>query len=111
MEKIVLIGAGGQNFGLGIISDIFKSQSLEGCEIFLHDIDKTTLANMKIISNDYKEKLGVNIDIKASTSRKEALEGATFCIISIEVGNFNNHDKFETESSFLRGVKALCNCP
>ena len=86
MEKIVLIGAGSQNFGLGIISDIFKSQSLEGCEIFLHDIDKTTLANMKIISNDYKEKLGVNIDIKASTSRKEALEGATFCIISIEVG-------------------------
>ncbi len=72
MEKIVLIGAGSQNFGLGIISDIFKSQSLEGCEIF--------------ISNDYKEKLGVNIDIKASTSRKEALEGATFCIISIEVG-------------------------
>ena len=86
MEKIVLIGAGSQNFGLGIISDIFKSQSLEGCEIFLHDIDKTTLANTKIISNDYKEKLGVNIDIKASTSRKEALEGATFCIISIEVG-------------------------
>ena len=86
MEKIVLIGAGSQNFGLGIISDIFKSQSLEGCEIFLHDIDKTTLANTKIISNDYKEKLGVNIDIKASTSRKEALENATFCIISIEVG-------------------------
>lgn len=86
MEKIVLIGAGSQNFGLGIISDIFKSQSLEGCEIFLHDIDKTTLANTKIISNDYKEKLGVNIDIKASTSRKEALKGATFCIISIEVG-------------------------
>ena len=86
MEKIVLIGAGSQNFGLGIISDIFKSKSLEGCEIFLYDIDKTTLANTKIISNDYKEKLGVNIDIKASTSRKEALEGATFCIISIEVG-------------------------
>ena len=86
MEKIVLIGAGSQNFGLGIISDIFKSQSLEGCEICLHDIDKTTLANTKIISNDYKEKLGVNIDIKASTSRKEALEGANFCIISIEVG-------------------------
>jgi alpha-galactosidase len=87
MEKIVLIGAGSQNFGLGIISDIFKSKSLEGSEIFLHDIDKTTLANTKIISNDYKEKLGVNFDIKASISRKEALENATFCIISIEVGN------------------------
>ena len=38
MEKIVLIGAGSQNFGLGIISDIFKSGALDGCEIFLHDI-------------------------------------------------------------------------
>ena len=72
MEKIVLIGAGSQNFGLGIISDIFKSDTLDGCEIFLHDIDKTTLANTKIIANDYKEKLGVNVDIKASISRKEA---------------------------------------
>ena len=86
MEKIVLIGAGSQNFGLGIISDIFKSNALDGCEIFLHDIDKTTLANTKIIANDYKEKLGVNVEIKASISRKEALKGATFCIISIEVG-------------------------
>ena len=86
MEKIVLIGAGSQNFGLGIISDIFKAKSLEGCQIFLHDIDKTTLSNTKIISNNYKENLGINIDIKASTSRKEALDGATFCIISIEVG-------------------------
>ena len=86
MEKIVLIGAGSQNFGLGIISDIFKSKGLDGCEIFLHDIDKTTLANTKIIANDYKEKLGIDVDIKASISRKEALKGATFCIISIEVG-------------------------
>ena len=86
MEKIVLIGAGSQNFGLGIIGDIFKSKVLEGSVIFLHDIDKTTLANTKIIANDYKEKLGVNFEIKASTSRKEALKDATFCVISIEVG-------------------------
>ena len=86
MEKIVLIGAGSQNFGLGIIGDIFKSKVLEGSVIFLHDIDKTTLANTKIIANDYKERLGVNFEIKASTSRKEALKDATFCVISIEVG-------------------------
>ena len=69
MEKIVLIGAGSQNFGLGIIGDIFKSKVLEGSIIFLHDIDKTTLANTKIIANDYKEKLGVNFEIKASSPR------------------------------------------
>ena len=36
MEKIVLIGAGSQNFGLGIIGDIFKSKVLEGSHIVLH---------------------------------------------------------------------------
>ena len=37
MKKIVLIGAGSQNFGLGVIGDIFKSKTLEGSKIFLHD--------------------------------------------------------------------------
>ena len=29
MKKIVLIGAGSQNFGLGVIGDIFKSKTLD----------------------------------------------------------------------------------
>ena len=33
MKKIVLIGAGSQNFGLGVIGDIFKSKTLEGSKI------------------------------------------------------------------------------
>ena len=53
MEKIVLIGAGSQNFGLGIISDIFKSQSLEGCEIFLHDIDTVSYTHLTLPTTPY----------------------------------------------------------
>ena len=43
MNKIVLIGAGSQNFGLGIIGDIFKSKALEGSQIVLHDINAKSL--------------------------------------------------------------------
>ena len=43
MNKIVLIGAGSTNFGLGTISDIFKSKLLEGSTIVLHDINPKTL--------------------------------------------------------------------
>ena len=38
MNKIVLIGAGSTQFGLGTIGDIFKSKVLEGSTIVLHDL-------------------------------------------------------------------------
>ena len=41
-KRIVLIGAGSTNFGLGTIGDIFKSEILIGSTIVLHDINKTS---------------------------------------------------------------------
>ena len=87
MNKIVLIGAGSANFGLGTIGDIFKSKILEGSTVTLHDINAKALENTKKIALEYKEKLKVNYNIEATTNRVEALKDATFCIISIEVGN------------------------
>ncbi len=87
MSKIVLVGAGSANFGLGTIGDIFKSKILEGSTITLHDINSKALENTKNIAKKYKEKLKVNYNIEATTNREEALKDATFCIISIEVGN------------------------
>ena len=87
MNKIVLIGAGSANFGLGTIGDIFKSKILEGSTVTLHDINAKALENTKKIALEYKEKLKVNYIIEATTNRAEALKDATFCIISIEVGN------------------------
>ena len=37
MVKIVLIGAGSSQFGLGTVSDIFKSETLKNCNITLHE--------------------------------------------------------------------------
>jgi len=87
MNKIVLIGAGSANFGLGTIGDIFKSKILEGSTVTLHDINAKALENTKKIALEYKEKLKVNYNIEATTNRAEALKDATFCIISIEVGS------------------------
>ena len=84
--KIVIIGAGSTNFGLGIVSDFFKSKILKGATIVLHDINSETLKNTLQIALSYKEKLGVDYKIEATTSRTEALKDANFCLISIEVG-------------------------
>ena len=43
MAKIVLIGAGSANFGLGTVGDIFKSETLKGSTIVLHDINTKAL--------------------------------------------------------------------
>ena len=59
MNKIVLIGAGSTQFGLGTIGDIFKSKVLEGSTIVLHDINPDSLENTKKISEKYKEELNV----------------------------------------------------
>tara|TARA_Y100000590_G_scaffold138992_1_gene159223 strand:- start:254 stop:1561 length:1308 start_codon:yes stop_codon:yes gene_type:complete len=87
MNKIVLIGAGSANFGLGTIADIFKSKILEGSTITLHDINAKTLKKTKDIADKFKDKLNVNFKIEATTKREAALKDATFCIISIEIGN------------------------
>ena len=85
MSKIVLIGAGSTNFGLGTIGDIFKSKILDKSTIVLHDINAESLKNTELIAKRYKEKLKLNFTIEATTSRKDALKKADFCIISIEV--------------------------
>ena len=87
MKKIVLIGAGSSVFGLGTVSDIFKSTVLEGSTIVLHDINSKNLSTTKEIAENYRDTLNYNYNIEATTNLKEALKDADFCIISIEVGN------------------------
>ena len=85
MSKIVLIGAGSTNFGLGTIGDIFKSNVLAGSTIVLHDINAKSLKNSESIAKKYNDQLNLNFTIEATTSRKDALKNSDFCIISIEV--------------------------
>ncbi len=83
MTKIVLIGAGSTIFGLGTISDIFNSSTLNDSTVVLCDIDDKALAKTKKLADEYKSQLCINVTIEATTDRKEALKGANFCIISI----------------------------
>ena len=69
-KKIILIGAGSTNFGLGTIGDIFKSKTLSGSTIVLHDINPDALKNSETIAKNYSDKLNLNFKIEATTSRK-----------------------------------------
>jgi alpha-galactosidase len=88
MEKrIVLIGAGSAQFGYGTMGDIFQSKVLVGSHVVLHDINPETLATVEATGQAFIEKNDLPYTLSATTSRAEALEGADFCVSSIEVGN------------------------
>jgi len=84
-EKIVLIGAGSLQFGLGSAGSILNSEVLEGATISLHDINPTTLDLAYKACKDAIDQKNLNFTLDSTTNRKEALKDATFVINSIEV--------------------------
>jgi alpha-galactosidase len=86
-QRIVLIGAGSVSFGLGTLGDIFDSKVLEGSTIVLHDINPDALRKVEAIGQAHIKEKDLPFTLLATTDRREALQGAGFCVISIEVGN------------------------
>ena len=86
-QRIVLIGAGSAMFGLGTLGEIFRSKILEGSTIVLLDINAQALKKVEETSRQYLQTNNLNYNLIATTDRKQALKGANFCVISIEVGN------------------------
>lgn len=85
--KIVLIGAGSAQFGFGTLGDIFSSKVLAGAEIALVDINAATLGKVHAAAETFIRDHNLPFSVSAHTDRREALRGAGFVIISIEVGS------------------------
>lgn len=85
--RIVLIGAGSAQFGFDMLGDFFLSPALSDCQIVLHDINAEALERVHRAGKDYIEANELRVDLSATLSREEALKGADFCVIAIEVGD------------------------
>lgn len=85
--KLVLIGAGSAQFGLGTLGDVFQSEHLHGAHIVLVDIKQDALEAVHRKAQAFLQEHELPFTISATTDRREALSGASFVIISIEVGN------------------------
>jgi alpha-galactosidase len=86
-KRIVLVGAGSAQFGLGTVADILSSKVLGEATIVLHDINPESLEMIRKVCQMAIDEKKLNITLEAATSRTEALKGADFVIISIEVGD------------------------
>jgi alpha-galactosidase len=85
--KIVLIGAGSAQFGLGCVGEIMNSPMLSGAEIALVDIDAAALERVSSKARNFVADHALPFSVSTSTERRSVLKGADFVIISIEVGN------------------------
>lgn len=86
-KKIVLVGAGSAQFGLGTLGDIFTSTILKGSELCLMDIDAGSLQLVYEEARDFVARNNLDFSITSTTDRQEALKDADYIIISIEVGD------------------------
>lgn len=84
-EKIVIIGAGSLQFGLGSVGSIINSEILAGSTVYLHDINEENLVLATKACKSAVETRKLDFLIESSVDRKEALKGATFIINAIEI--------------------------
>jgi len=84
-EKIVVIGAGSLQFGLGSVGSVIHSESLDGSTICLHDINEENLGLVTQACQSAVESGNLNYTVELSLDRKEALKNATFVINAIEI--------------------------
>ena len=89
MTKVCLIGAGSTVFMKNIVGDILLNEMFADCTITLHDIDPARLATSDMVARKIASSLNVTPTILATQDRGEALAGAEFVILMIQVGGYD----------------------
>ncbi len=84
--KIVCIGAGSAVFGLSNLATIIRGQRLRGAEVALVDIDEAGLKTMTALAHKMNQAWDSQMTIWGTTEREEALPGADFVVVSVQVG-------------------------
>ena len=86
MAKIVIIGAGSHIFAKNLITDIVSYPELRENTIALMDISKEPLDLITAFANKLVKQHGFGTKIESTTDRREALNGADYVIVTIQVG-------------------------
>jgi alpha-galactosidase len=86
MTKIALIGAGSVVFTRNLINDVLQFPALRDSTITLMDIDAKRLALARDLVQAMIDKRGLPARVEATDDRAEAVSGARYVIVTIQVG-------------------------
>jgi alpha-galactosidase len=84
--RIVIIGAGGVEFPVGLMNDFLSFPALTDAEYVLMDIDPAPLERTARLSRQMASAHGLPARILSTTSLREALAGARFVVTCFQVG-------------------------
>lgn len=87
MAKIALIGAGSVVFSRRLLQDVVCVPALADATIALMDPDRERLDLISAFARKLVQDAGTRIKIEATTDRRQALEGATYVLTTIRVGD------------------------
>lgn len=103
MAKIAMIGAGSLVFSKTLMNDFLATPALAGSEYCLMALTHKRLDKMK----DFVERMiadnGVDARVTATTDRREALRGADYVVVMIQVGGVEAF-KYDYEIPMSYGV-------
>jgi alpha-galactosidase len=84
-RKIVVIGAGSASFGLNSLAAFMGSPSLRGWRLALVDQNQESLASVHRLAQRLNREWDAQMTLSNHTNHTEALEDASYVILSIEV--------------------------
>lgn len=93
MPKITMIGAGSMVFAKNLIGDILSYPELDGSVISLMDIDPARLEMSASLARQMVAQQRSRCRIEATLDRREALAGANYVIIAIQVGGLDAYEQ------------------
>ncbi len=86
MAKVAMIGAGSLVFCKTLMADMLATPALAGSEYRLMALTRTRLDKMHAFVNRMIKDNGVDATAVATTDRREALRGADYVVVMIQVG-------------------------
>jgi alpha-galactosidase len=105
VTKIVLIGAGSAVFGVNTLADLFaQRERLGGSHLALCDLDVARLARVTRLAERMNTAVSAGFKISSTTDYTNALSGAEFVIVSVEVDRIARW-KLDWEIPFKYGIQ------
>jgi alpha-galactosidase len=80
-----VIGAGSASFGIDCLAGIFRTAGLRGSRLVLVDIDERKLEQTEKIARRLNDHTAAEIEIAATSSRVEALDGADYVVLAVTI--------------------------
>jgi alpha-galactosidase len=90
MIKVVFVGAGSVVFSKNLTGDILSYPEFKDATFSYMDVDPQRLEVGAALCRKAARALGANPTIRATTDRREALDGADFVINMVQIGGFDS---------------------